>query len=165
MSAAAARAGPAAATELWTGPMLAMYRVRMNEAVRDEIAAAAGAHRELGPGYSDAVAQSLVDRIGAEIDRRVDARLASRSPSQPARASSPWVPIVLGLGSLTAGVAATGAVLYSNVQVTAANLEGGSVSGGVSNSVSGSQVMLLALIWLVIAAVNVGYALFWSRRG
>ena len=40
-----------------------------------EIRASLGAARELGPGYDDAVAEGLVERIGAEIDKRIDARL------------------------------------------------------------------------------------------
>jgi len=40
-----------------------------------EIRASVGAHADLGSGYDDAVAEGLVERIGAEIDKRIDARL------------------------------------------------------------------------------------------
>jgi hypothetical protein len=40
-----------------------------------EIRASVAAHQDLGPGYEDAVAEGLVERIGAEIDKRIDARL------------------------------------------------------------------------------------------
>jgi len=40
-----------------------------------EIRASAAAHADLGSGYDDAVAEGLVERIGAEIDKRIDARL------------------------------------------------------------------------------------------
>jgi len=40
-----------------------------------EIRASVGAHYELGSRYDDAVAEGLVERIGAEIDKRIDARL------------------------------------------------------------------------------------------
>jgi hypothetical protein len=40
-----------------------------------EIRASVGAHADLGPVYDDAVAEGLVERIGAEIDKRIDARL------------------------------------------------------------------------------------------
>ncbi|MGH3258063.1 MAG: hypothetical protein ACRDOU_22165, partial [Streptosporangiaceae bacterium] len=53
----------------------------MDQATRNDIAAAAAAHRELGSAYDDAVAESLIDRIGAEIDKRVEARLGTRPPS------------------------------------------------------------------------------------
>ena len=40
-----------------------------------EIRASVSAHQDLGPGYDDAVAEGLVERIGAEIDKRIDAQL------------------------------------------------------------------------------------------
>jgi hypothetical protein len=47
----------------------------VNADERDEIAASVAAHAELGSRYDSAVAEGLVERIGEEIDRRVDARL------------------------------------------------------------------------------------------
>jgi hypothetical protein len=47
----------------------------VNADERQEIAASVAAHAELGPRYDGAVAEGLVERIGEEIDRRVDARL------------------------------------------------------------------------------------------
>ncbi len=54
-----------------------------------EIRASVGAHADLGPGYEDAVAEGLVERIGAEIDKRIDARLAQTGAVQasPVQAS------------------------------------------------------------------------------
>src|SRR5580698_8740585 len=40
-----------------------------------EIRASVGAHDDLGSGYEDAVAEGLVERIGAEIDKRIEAQL------------------------------------------------------------------------------------------
>jgi hypothetical protein len=34
-----------------------------------------GAHQDLGSGYDDALAEGLVERIGAEIDKRIEAQL------------------------------------------------------------------------------------------
>ena len=48
-----------------------------------EIRASVGAHADLGPGYEDAVAEGLVERIGAEIDKRIDARLAQTGAAGP----------------------------------------------------------------------------------
>src|ERR1700732_2813424 len=64
-----------------------MYRNIVDPMTRNDIAAAAAAHHELGRDYDGAVAESLIDRIGTEIDKRVDARLragspAARSPAQ-----------------------------------------------------------------------------------
>src|ERR1051325_5440027 len=72
----------------------------MDQRVREDIAAAAAAHEELGPGYSGSVAESLVDRIGAEIDKRVELHTAAK---RPARAASGSGSIVLALGSMIIG--------------------------------------------------------------
>jgi hypothetical protein len=45
---------------------------------RDEIAASAAALQDLGPGYDQALAEGLVERIGAEIDQRIAAEIESR---------------------------------------------------------------------------------------
>jgi hypothetical protein len=45
---------------------------------RQEIYAAAAAHDELGPEYSDAVVASFLEKVDKEIDARVDARVDAR---------------------------------------------------------------------------------------
>jgi hypothetical protein len=64
-----------------------MYRNVVDQVTRNDIAAAAAAHHELGRDYDGAVAEGLIDRIGAEIDKRVDARLRAgwSVPRSPAR--------------------------------------------------------------------------------
>jgi hypothetical protein len=132
----------------WPGGLIAMYLATVDQMGREEIAAATAAHRELGPGYDDAVAEGLVERIGAEIDKRVDARLARRSA--PALATRPgWVPAVIGAVSMVCGVGATAIVLFATA---------GNINGSFHNTVSGAQILLVALIWAVIAVVNVAYA-------
>ena len=56
-----------------------MYRKAVDHATRNDIAAAAAAHHELGRDYDSAVAEGLIERIGVEIDQRVDARLGAVS--------------------------------------------------------------------------------------
>jgi hypothetical protein len=56
-----------------------------------EIRASVGAHADLGPGYEDAVAEGLVERIGAEIDKRIEARLA-QTGAVAAPGPAPGVP-------------------------------------------------------------------------
>jgi hypothetical protein len=65
-----------------------MYLVDMSELSPEDIAAAAAVHRELGPDYSDAVAESFFEKIDRELDARIDARLAS-SPADRRRAVQP----------------------------------------------------------------------------
>ena len=52
-----------------------LYRADMGSDHEAEIRASVGAHDDLGPGYDDEVAEGLVERIGAEIDKRVEAQL------------------------------------------------------------------------------------------
>ena len=120
----------------------------MDQMAREEIAAAAATQRELGPGYDDALAEGLVERIGSEIDKRVDARLAQRSTAAPATRPG-WVPAVIGAGSMVFGLGATAIVVFA----TATN-----INGTFHNTVSGAQILLVALIWAVVAVVNVAYA-------
>jgi hypothetical protein len=147
---------------VWTGRIIEMYREAMDQTARDEITAAAAAHRELGPQYDEAVAESLIDRIGEEIDRRVDARMGQGQPSASARREfrrpapppephSPAAPaapprlsaasVVLALGSMGIGIGVAGTVL------PVANGDGGGF-------------WLVALIWIIIGVINVS----WARR-
>jgi hypothetical protein len=52
-----------------------LYGADMGSDHEAEIRASVGAHDDLGPGYDDAVAEGLVERIGTEIDKRVEAQL------------------------------------------------------------------------------------------
>src|SRR5215472_6160006 len=59
-----------------------MYLLLMDRVTREDIAAAAAARQELGSSYDDVIAEGLIERIGAEIDKRVDARLEGRRRSR-----------------------------------------------------------------------------------
>lgn len=120
----------------------------MEQATRNEIAATAAVHRELGPDYEDVAAEGLVERIGAEIDKRVEARLAegtgrrhparTRSGGEVDGPGSPphWTVMALALGSI---------------------LIGGLTSASVLHSRSGGATALAVIMWIVIAVVNVAY--------
>jgi hypothetical protein len=123
--------------------------------IRDEVRASAAAHRDLGPGYDTAVAEGLVERIGEEIDRRVDARLfghlqAAPQAPPPAKPRRTPVPgrigvgrVFLALGSMAAAIGGTLAVLHP---------------GNYQGTVNFGQAVLIALIWIVIGAINISYA-------
>jgi len=114
----------------------------MDQLAREDIAAAAAVHRDLGREYDDAVAESLIERIGSEIDKRVDARLGQHDlAAKPARggqlgasARPSWEGITLALGSM---------------------IVGGITSAGVLNSHGNAAVV--ALIWIIIGVINVAY--------
>ena len=76
-----------------------------------EIRASVGAHADLGPGYEDAVAEGLVERIGAEIDKRIDARLAPTPGHQGPAAlagAQPGVPAPAGVAGAPGPAGAAG---------------------------------------------------------
>jgi len=122
--------------------------------IREEVQASAAAHRDLGPGYDTAVAEGLVERIGEEIDRRVDARLFGQlqAPPAPAPAARPCrtpapgrigvAPVFLALVSIGGGIGATVAVFHPSLP----------------SPMNAAQAILIALIWIVIGAINISYA-------
>ncbi len=122
-----------------------MYLVRMDQLAQEDIAAAAAAHHELGRDYDDAVAQSLVERIGEEIDKRVDARLG-RNGDAPARRSQRGEPSRPGLAALETVSVALGSLITGAV-----------LSWNVLNAHRGGAG-LFVFIWVVIAVINIAYA-------
>jgi len=138
-----------------------------------EIAASVAALQDLGPGYDQALAEGLVERIGAEIDKRivaeidkrvtgeVDSRILTqldryagcrhqrrrarrmgREERRTIRAEradrSGRQTVVLALGSMLVALSVTAIVLRG--------------SPGVAD------ISLMALIWVIIGAINVAYA-------
>jgi hypothetical protein len=149
-----------------------------------EIRASVGAHADLGPGYEDAVAEGLVERIGVEIDKRIDARLAqtgaagapgSAAPTGAAGAAGPAgypgfqghqgylgpvLPPGYQLGPPPVRPSQVGA---RNVATTITAL--GSVALGVAATAIvsyagslGGRGLIILLVWVAIAIINVAYA-------
>ena len=149
-----------------------------------EIRASVGAHADLGPGYEDAVAEGLVERIGAEIDKRIDARLAQTgaagapgpapAPAGAAGAAGPaGYPGYQGYQGYLGPVLPPGYQLgpppvrpsqvgARNVATTITAL--GSMAMGVAATAIvahtgsvGGQGFIILLIWVAIAIINVAY--------
>jgi hypothetical protein len=94
-----------------------------------EISASVGALRDLGDGYDDAIAQGLVERIGAEVDRRVDERVsryqrggqpapdgagsreAWRRPAADPGSPVSWQQAMLAFGSMVIAAITSGVIL------------------------------------------------------
>jgi hypothetical protein len=131
----------------------------MNSGMDEEIAASVGAHRDLGPAYDEAVAAGLIERIGAEVDRRVDERISRyQREARPAAGSDPaasqarhrpavhggdqisWQQAGLALGSMVVG-------LIASVSINTAN---------------GNGTWPIIVIWLAIVGINV--AIFRTAR-
>ncbi|MGH3204083.1 MAG: hypothetical protein ACRDOA_08085 [Streptosporangiaceae bacterium] len=139
-----------------------------------EIAASVAALQDLGPGYDQALAEGLVERIGADIDKRIAAELdnrvtaevdsriliqldryagcrhqrrrakrmirAERRIARAERADHPGrQSLALTLGSMLVTLVVTAIVLRGSPGFAA--------------------ILLMALIWVIVGAVNVAYAL------
>jgi hypothetical protein len=146
--------------------------VRVNVNERDEIAASVAAHAELGPRYDTAVAEGLVERIGDEIDRRIDARLGGppqrarggnsttpayqapsyqastgAAPSIPAAAPPPAAPRRAGgLSGMVLGLGSMGLGVGATAVVVGHHVE------------SVAALLMILLIWAAIAVINVAHA-------
>ena len=130
-------------------PSRAVYRGDVTDSPLSagELRAAAETHKELGPEYRDAVLESFVERVGREIDARVDARLAQAAvrpvapqpaPAPPARQPKQFSPLPMALGSITLGITITAIVVSAGAQP--AGFWG------------------LLVVWIAIAVINVAYA-------
>jgi hypothetical protein len=113
----------------------------------DEIRAAAETHHELGPQYRDAVIESFLDRVGREIDARVDARLAAHQQEgqPPARHKHSGASMSLPVLSLIFGI-----------PISAIAVAAGSHPAGIWG---------LIVVWAAIAVINVAYAMQARRTG
>jgi hypothetical protein len=141
---------------------------------RDEIAASVAALQELGSGYDQALAEGLIERIGAEIDQRIAAEVDNRVTAEVdsriltqldryagcrhqrrrarrvIRAERRMIRAERGDRSgWQSIVLAVGSMLVA-LSVTAVVLKG---SPGVA------AIMLMGLIWVIVGIINVVYAI------
>ena len=115
-----------------------MERIVANSPVSpDELRAAAEVHRELGPEYDKAVVESFLERLGPEIDARVDARVAQELEVGAGQPRTPSMK--LAITSMALGIPLTGIVASS----------GDHPVGFIG----------VLIIWLAIAIINVAYAI------
>jgi hypothetical protein len=129
-----------------------MYLNAVDQATRNDIAAAAAAHHELGRDYDDAIAEGLVDRIGTEIDKRIDARFgplqsgsrSSKELSRSGKGEAIWIGAAIGTG-ITGLVA-----IIANNGNTGAN----------SNAV----VQAMIAVWVILAIAALGAAFVRRHR-
>jgi len=128
------------------------YRVKMSsELSPGEIRAAAEAHRELGPEYSDAVVESFLERVDRRMAERVDREVAARvgthvsaaSPDELARPAQSSRRLTL-LTGMAIGIFVTG---VPSVMVAA--------SGGSVLAKDETQLLVvIAVLLAVVAAIG-----------
>lgn len=109
------------------------------EPLRDDLAAAVAARRDLGPDYEDAVLESFLARLDQAVTARVDAQVAERTATASTDRGAGGRQLALGMVSVVLGVPVT-AIATSNADGLGA----------------------LAVSWAGIAAVNAAHA--WTVR-
>jgi hypothetical protein len=151
--------------------------VRVNANERDEITASVAAHQELGPRYDTAVAEGLVERIGEEIDKRIDARLGGqRQPGQRPRGgnhtvpaypeapayqgpAAPTPPMPVAVPPPPAVPRRTGGLSGMVLGLGSMGLGVGATAVVVSHHVSSAAaVIMVLLIWAAIAIINIAHS-------
>lgn len=125
----------------------------MNPGRDEEIAASVGAHRDLGSAYDEAIAAGLVERIGAEIDRRVDERISQyergRQPAvghagNSAPAGSQYRPAFHPGGQIS----------WQQAILAFGSMVIGAITSGI-NAAHGNGTWPVIVIWIAIVVINV----------
>ena len=121
----------------------------LNTGREQEIAASVGAYGDLGGGYDDAIAAGLVERIGAEVDRRVDERIS--------RYERVGQPAADGGGSRDARhrpAAHLGSLRsWQQTLLALCSMLTGAITSGVISGHQGGTWPIL-LIWFAIVVIN-----------
>jgi hypothetical protein len=139
----------------------------------EDVAAALGARRELGPDYEDAIAESLADRFEKKIEARIAARLGTAPGTPQAGNANGDAP-----GDQVASVQAPHAmpgyppaphrpspyypVPSSGNVVPVVSLIAGIPISAIIGGTSHGSVAAIAVTWVGIAAVNLAHA--WGRK-
>ncbi len=146
----------------------------MAEDRQAEIAASAAALQDLGPGYDQALAEGLVERIGAEIDQRITAEIDNRVTAEVDSRIVTQLDRYAGCrhqrrrarrmiraerrairaertdrSGWQSVMLALGSMLVA-LSVTAIVLKG---------SPDVAAIMLMALIWVIVGTINVAHAM------
>jgi hypothetical protein len=111
----------------------------LGESHHEDLAAALGAHRDLGRDYDRAIAESVVDRMSRDIDARVDMRVTEVLGTPRLRLRRRSGGTFLALSSLALGIPIS------------------AISGAYAHATG------LAIAWGGIAVVNLANA--WRRDG
>jgi hypothetical protein len=116
-----------------------------------EIRAAAAAHQELGPEYSDAVIESFLERVDREITARVDARLGPAPYEEPGPAAQ----------SNSRRTLLTGAAIGIFVTAIPSMMVAAS-AGGVIGKDETQVLVVVGILWVI--AVGIAAFVYPVRR-
>jgi hypothetical protein len=119
----------------------------------EEIRAAAHTHSELGPDYEGAVIESFLEKVGREIDARVDDRIGrSRGQGRDTARGSEGAPAHHHQG---ASLALPVISMVLGIPLTAIAVSAGGHPAGLTG---------LVIIWAALVAINVAYSLSARRN-
>lgn len=112
----------------------------MPEDLAKDVRATAAAATDLGSGYHDELAASLVDKVEAELSRRREPALPAYRPPMPARSAADGPAVAVAIISLVMAIPLT----------------------AIAAAVNDHSFATMALIWFGIIGVNIAFA--WGRR-
>lgn len=148
----------------------------------EDIRAAAEVHCELGPEYSDAVVASFLEKVDREVAARVEARLAGRPQTPPAKPGSRRALLTgIAIGVAVSGIpliliALTGGqvarVAIAKPMLQSADLAGAKPMPPAAGGTVMTQVVTHStvinpgwlLLWLVMVAICTGGAVLARQR-
>jgi hypothetical protein len=129
----------------------------MNPGRDEEIAASVGAHHNLGPGYDDAIAAGLVERIGAEIDRRVDERISQyqhgERPAEDHAGNS--APAASRHTQHLPAVRPGGQISWQQAILALGSMVIGAITSASINTTHGNGTWPIIFIWIAIVVINI----------
>ncbi|MEU4332261.1 hypothetical protein [Nonomuraea dietziae] len=117
----------------------------MTSSTGDELRAAVAARRDLGPDFEDSIVESFLDKMGKEVDRRVDERMAADSGhvrrQLQQQQNVAGMRLALAIVSLVMGTIAT-----------------------VALTLGESDLLAYLAVWGGVALVNIAFTLSSTRR-
>lgn len=140
-----------------------------------EIAASAAALQDLGPGYDQALAEGLIERIGAEIDQRITAEIGNRVTAEVDSRILTQLDRYAGCRHQRRRARRMIRAEQRTIRAERADRPGrqsvmlalGSLLVAllvtaivVKGSAGGATIMLMALIWVIIGIINVAHAIY-----
>ena len=111
----------------------------MPDDLAKDVRATAAAATDLGSGYHDELAASLVDKVEAELSRRREPALPAYRPPMPARSAADGPAVAVAIISSVMAIPLT------------------AISAHAKSGLAG-----MLLIWIGIIGVNIAFA--WGRR-
>jgi hypothetical protein len=128
----------------------------MNSRRDEEIAASVAVHRDLGSEYDDAIAAGLVERIGAEVDRRVDERLSQyESGGRPATGcAGNSAPAASQHAQRLPAVHPGRQISWQQVSLALGSMVVGTITSASINTDHGNGTWPIIVMWIAITFIN-----------